>query len=174
MESWLPQAKRLPATCPAVPRIDGASRFLLLLLLSYSLLGYSLLRIARRRAEPGWRAAVLDERAKRVRKAAATERQPQRAERAMGHGESGGVLSSASDDELGRSKAATTSRQKGGLRASANRAPAHGGEGSRGVLSSASDDDGGGSPARLREQPQIKIAWAPPSMSCRGPLCSRS
>ena len=40
-------------------------------------------RIARRRAEPGWRAAVLDERAKRVRKAAANERQPQRAERAI-------------------------------------------------------------------------------------------
>jgi hypothetical protein len=46
-------------------------------------------RIAPRRAEPGWRAAVLDERAdtlfvcERVRKAAATERQPQRAERAM-------------------------------------------------------------------------------------------
>jgi hypothetical protein len=44
-------------------------------------------RIARRRAEPGWRAAVLDERAsprERVRKAAANERQPQRAKRAMG------------------------------------------------------------------------------------------
>jgi hypothetical protein len=47
--------------------------------------------IARRRAEPGWRAAVLDERAsrhvfssaKRVRKAAAPKRQPQRAKRAM-------------------------------------------------------------------------------------------
>jgi hypothetical protein len=46
--------------------------------------------IARRRAEPGWRAAVLDEGAsrhafvcERVRKAAATKRQPQRAERAM-------------------------------------------------------------------------------------------
>jgi hypothetical protein len=45
--------------------------------------------IARRRTEPGWRAAVLDERAdtlfvcERVRKAAATECQPQRAERAM-------------------------------------------------------------------------------------------
>jgi transposase InsO family protein len=40
-------------------------------------------RIARRRAEPGWRAAVLNERAERVRKAAAYERQPQRAERAI-------------------------------------------------------------------------------------------
>jgi hypothetical protein len=36
-----------------------------------------------RRGEPGWRAAVLDERAKRVRKAAANGRKPQRAERAM-------------------------------------------------------------------------------------------
>jgi hypothetical protein len=36
-----------------------------------------------RRAEPGRRAAVLDERAKRVRKAAAHERQPLRAERAI-------------------------------------------------------------------------------------------
>src|SRR5215211_4286401 len=40
-------------------------------------------RIALRRTEPGWRAAVLDERAKRVRKAAANRRQPPRAERAM-------------------------------------------------------------------------------------------
>jgi hypothetical protein len=41
--------------------------------------------IARRRAEAGWRGAVLDERAcERVRKAAAHERQPERAERAMG------------------------------------------------------------------------------------------
>jgi hypothetical protein len=46
--------------------------------------------IARHRTEPGWRAAVLDERTSRhafrlrgVRKAAAKERQPQRAERAM-------------------------------------------------------------------------------------------
>jgi hypothetical protein len=46
--------------------------------------------IARRRTEPGWRAAVLDERTSRhalrlrgVRKAAAKERQPQRAERAV-------------------------------------------------------------------------------------------
>jgi hypothetical protein len=38
-----------------------------------------------RRGEPGWRAAVLDERAKRVRKAAATERQTPRAERAIRH-----------------------------------------------------------------------------------------
>jgi hypothetical protein len=45
------------------------------------------------------------------------------------------------------------------------------------------DDDGGGSQARLREQqaqtkgrkqPPKKLAWAPPSMSCRGPLSSRS
>jgi hypothetical protein len=37
--------------------------------------------------------------------------------------------------------------------------------------SSASDDDGGGFHARMREQPALeKIAWAPPSMSCRGPL----
>ena len=35
--------------------------------------------IARRRTEPGWRAAVLDE---RTRKAAANKFQPQRAERA--------------------------------------------------------------------------------------------
>src|SRR5215211_4686977 len=48
--------------------------------------------IARRRTEPGWRAAVLDERAKRVRKAAATERQPQRAERAIQNEESGGAF----------------------------------------------------------------------------------
>jgi hypothetical protein len=47
--------------------------------------------IARRRAEPGWRAAVLDEVSEqtrssvceRMRKAAASRRQPQRAERAM-------------------------------------------------------------------------------------------
>jgi hypothetical protein len=38
------------------------------------------------------------------------------------------------------------------LRASANRAPSHGGEESRGVLSSESDDDGDGTQARLREQ----------------------
>ena len=64
--------------------------------------------IARRRAEPGWRAAVLDERASRhafvcegVRKAAASEHQAQRAERAMCKEPSGGVLSSASDDEVG-------------------------------------------------------------------------
>ena len=47
-------------------------------------------RIARRRAERGWRAAVLDDRAsrhafrlRRVRKAAAHQRQLQRAKRAM-------------------------------------------------------------------------------------------
>jgi hypothetical protein len=62
--------------------------------------------IARRRTEPGWRAAVL-ERAdtlfvcEGVRKAAAHERQPQRAERAMHEGVSGGVLSSARDDDGG-------------------------------------------------------------------------
>jgi hypothetical protein len=54
------------------------------------------------------------------------------------------------------------------------------------ALSSASDDDGDGFHARLseqqaqkggamREQPSLeKLAWAPPSMSCRGPLGSRS
>ena len=55
--------------------------------------------IARRRTEPGWRAAVLDERASRhvfrlrVRKAVAYKRQPQRAERAMYREASGGVSS---------------------------------------------------------------------------------
>jgi hypothetical protein len=38
------------------------------------------------------------------------------------------------------------------LRASADRAPAHGGGASGGAIPFASDDDGAGFPARLREQ----------------------
>jgi hypothetical protein len=55
-----------------------------------------------------------------------------------------------------------------GLRASANRAPPHGGEGSRGVLSSANDDDGGGSLSRLREHP-LKNSVGPSKYELQGP-----
>jgi hypothetical protein len=39
---------------------------------------------------------------------------------------------------------------------------------------SANDDEVGGSKARCANSCLRKLAWAPPSMSCRGPLCSRS
>jgi hypothetical protein len=65
-------------------------------------------KVARRRAEPGWRAAVLDERASRhaFRLRASEEgsgyRAPASASGASNvEGASGGALSSASDDEVG-------------------------------------------------------------------------
>ena len=66
------------------------------------------MQIARSRTEPGWRAAVLDERGSRhafrlraSEEGMAFKRQAQRAERAMDRGASGGVLSSGSDDDGG-------------------------------------------------------------------------
>jgi len=66
-----------------------------------------------------------------------------------------GFLFAKSDDDIGfQARDARPPRQDQPrmLRASANRAPAHGGGTSGGALSSASDDDGAGFQARLREQ----------------------
>ena len=72
------------------------------------------------------------------------------------------ALFAKSDDGIGFQAprcATSATRPARMLRASANRAPAHGGGTSGGALSSASDDDGAGFQARLREQQSSDKKW---------------
>jgi len=79
------------------------------------------------------------------------------------------VNSAAIAASVGNRGSAATNRRGPWLRASANRAPSHGGEGSRGVLSSANADDGDGSHARLREQRAQINSVGPSKYELQGP-----
>ena len=70
---------------------------------------------------------------------------------------------------VGKSRYRSEKERPRGLRASANRAPSHGGGASRGVLSSANDDDCDGSHARLREQRAQINSVGPSKYELQGP-----